>query len=210
MDLSRTPYESHIIVSSARYGLDPQLVRAVMSTESDFRERCVSHAGARGLMQVMPCTWAAVKKLYGLQWKYEENVFDPAKNVEVACAYLAWLRYDFLPKHFAAFPVAMTPPPSVVRDAAVRGPEARIVSWQDTPRTCQPVSARQTNGGAWFANRMLTGMGGKGDAASVARSARGRDEAVELRPRRRASKRVKATVAQKNRRNANRRARPES
>jgi hypothetical protein len=102
-DLSDTPYDSIIVEKASKYGLDPQLIRAVMKAESDFDKKTVSHAGARGLMQVMPCVWSEVKKRYDFQWDYDSEVFDPAKNVEVACAYLAWLRYDFLPRHFRNF-----------------------------------------------------------------------------------------------------------
>ncbi|MCP5266290.1 MAG: lytic transglycosylase domain-containing protein [Burkholderiaceae bacterium] len=37
-----------------RAGLDPQLVLAVVQVESNFRRYAISHAGARGYMQVMP------------------------------------------------------------------------------------------------------------------------------------------------------------
>lgn len=115
-DLSDTPYDSIIVEKASKYGLDPQLIRAVMKAESDFDKKTVSHAGARGLMQVMPCVWSEVKKRYDFQWDYDSEVFDPAKNVEVACAYLAWLRYDFLPRHFQEFPSNPEAPAIVKRD----------------------------------------------------------------------------------------------
>jgi hypothetical protein len=102
-DLSHTPYDSLIVESATRHGLDPQLIRAVMKAESNFRNRTTSHAGARGLMQVMPVTWNAVKKRNGINWNYSSNVFEPAKNIEVACAYLSWIRYEHLPRNFASF-----------------------------------------------------------------------------------------------------------
>ncbi len=47
------------LLKTARYeaqraGLDPQLVLALIEIESGFRPYAISHAGARGLMQVMP------------------------------------------------------------------------------------------------------------------------------------------------------------
>lgn len=127
-DLSNTPYEKYIVKSANKYGLDPQMIRAIMKTESDFRNKTVSHAGARGLMQVMPIVWSDVKKKYGLDWNYSKDVFEPEKNIEVACAYLAWLRYDFLPRHFEAFDANPNAPTILVRD------KERGVPDRPTPR----------------------------------------------------------------------------
>jgi hypothetical protein len=115
-DLANTKYDAIIVEKAVKYGLDPQLIRAVMKAESDFDKSTVSHAGARGLMQVMPCVWSEVKKRYDFKWDYDSEVFDPEKNVEVACAYLAWLRYDFLPRHFEEFPANPEAPALVKRD----------------------------------------------------------------------------------------------
>jgi len=49
LDLLRTVH-----YEASRAGLDPQLVLAVVSVESNFRKFAVSAAGARGYMQVMP------------------------------------------------------------------------------------------------------------------------------------------------------------
>ncbi len=39
-----------------KYRLDPALLRAVIKTESDFRQHAVSHKGAVGLMQLTPAS----------------------------------------------------------------------------------------------------------------------------------------------------------
>lgn len=115
-DLSNSPYEEYIKTSAAKYGLDPQMIRAIMKTESDFNNQTVSSAGARGLMQVMPVVWKEIKAKYQFDWDYATGVFEPQKNIEVACAYLAWLRYDFLPRHFAEFERNPDAPSILVRD----------------------------------------------------------------------------------------------
>lgn len=114
-DLS-SKYDPYIEKAAAKYGLDPQLIRAIMKTESSFRNDTVSHAGARGLMQVMPIVWKDIKEKYNLDWEYSTGVFEPEKNIEVASAYLAWLRYDFLPRHFEAYDRHPDAPTILVRD----------------------------------------------------------------------------------------------
>ncbi len=64
---------------SHRHKLDPALVRAVVKVESNFDSECVSKAGARGLMQVLPET-AAAMEIYDL--------FDPAQNIAAGSRYL--------------------------------------------------------------------------------------------------------------------------
>lgn len=52
------------------FGQDPNLVLAIMATESDFNPKAISHMGAIGLMQVMP-HW---KKVLGLAEMTEPEV----------------------------------------------------------------------------------------------------------------------------------------
>ncbi len=72
-----------LIVRHARaHGLEPALVLGVVETESHFNAGAVSHAGAVGLMQLMPVHWPKLA---------DKNPYDPDENVRVGCAYLAKL-----------------------------------------------------------------------------------------------------------------------
>ena len=50
--------EMNVIIdeSASEFGVDPDLVRAVIKQESGWKPKAVSHAGAQGLMQLMPKT----------------------------------------------------------------------------------------------------------------------------------------------------------
>ena len=64
------------------YGLERELVYAVIEAESAWNHRAVSHVGAAGLMQLMPETAVALRV---------RNRFDVADNIRGGVAYLAWL-----------------------------------------------------------------------------------------------------------------------
>jgi len=71
---------------AAQNGLEPALVRAVIKTESDGNPRCVSRAGAMGLMQLMP---ANVKET-GIA-----DPFDPEQNIAAGTKQLAGLMAQY-------------------------------------------------------------------------------------------------------------------
>ena len=55
------PYAAHIAEASQRFGIPEHWIRAVLRAESAGDVRAISSAGAMGLMQVMPDTWAGLR-----------------------------------------------------------------------------------------------------------------------------------------------------
>jgi soluble lytic murein transglycosylase-like protein len=76
--------DRHIAEAAQRFGLPPHWIRAVIAVESAGDPRAVSRAGAMGLMQVMPGTWAELRAAHGLG----ADPFDPHDNILAGTAYL--------------------------------------------------------------------------------------------------------------------------
>jgi soluble lytic murein transglycosylase len=86
------PFRKQVEEACGKYGVEDNLVWAVMRQESAFNSRATSHAGASGLMQLMPGTAKDEAKRIGLQ-KYD--VYDVKNNVALGTAHLARLMKSF-------------------------------------------------------------------------------------------------------------------
>jgi soluble lytic murein transglycosylase-like protein len=76
------PIVRFVTLIAPEYQLAPQLVLAVMATESNFDALAVSPKNAQGLMQLMPATAARFKV---------RQITDPTQNIRGGMAYLRWL-----------------------------------------------------------------------------------------------------------------------
>jgi len=76
-----------ILHAGEREGVDPRFIHAVIWQESKYDTQALSHAGAQGLMQLMPAT----ARRFGCT-----DPLNVSKNVEAGTKYLAWLlkRFD--------------------------------------------------------------------------------------------------------------------
>jgi soluble lytic murein transglycosylase-like protein len=78
----RTELIKTIRYEAQRVGVDPQIIFALIEVESNFRADAVSHAGAIGLMQVMPF-WTDV-----LSKGSSRELFEPRVNIRYGCLIL--------------------------------------------------------------------------------------------------------------------------
>lgn len=80
-------YGARIHAAAERHTVSAALLAAVIAVESAGRPAAVSHAGAQGLMQLIPAT----ARRFGVS-----NSFDAGENILGGAAYLSWLlnRFD--------------------------------------------------------------------------------------------------------------------
>jgi membrane-bound lytic murein transglycosylase C len=91
-----TPYVKEY---AKTYGVSPNLVYAIMKTESDFNPYAVSHVPAYGLMQIVPSTAgqdvsAFLEDRQGVPSR--DFLFIPGNNIRYGAAYLHILQYNYL------------------------------------------------------------------------------------------------------------------
>lgn len=99
------PWQPHVAEASARFGIPEDWIFRVMRAESGGRTHMngrpiTSRAGAMGLMQVMPGTYAALARRHG----FGSDPHDPRNNILAGTAYLRAMydRYGY-PGLFAAY-----------------------------------------------------------------------------------------------------------
>src|SRR5690554_1982658 len=88
-------YDAIIRAEAAKNGLDPAWVAAKIRAESTFNPNARSPADARGLMQVLPSTGAAVARRNGIPYGGANSLYDPATNIRIGTAYMAQRRDQY-------------------------------------------------------------------------------------------------------------------
>lgn len=98
-------WRGHIVAASRRFGIPVAWIERVMQAESAGRTTrngrpIVSRAGAMGLMQLMPATWAELRAVHALG----PDPHDPRDNIFAGVAYLRAMYDRFgYPGLFAAY-----------------------------------------------------------------------------------------------------------
>ncbi len=92
--------------AAEKHGLDPNLLFAIMRVESIYNREIVSHAGAAGLMQIMPRTGRLIANQLGVKDFAVTDLLDVQTSLDFSAWYMASLLRRFerrLPLAIAAY-----------------------------------------------------------------------------------------------------------
>ncbi|MBI5641219.1 MAG: lytic transglycosylase domain-containing protein [Nitrospirae bacterium] len=79
-------YSGYVQKAASRYEIEPELINAIIKTESNGNHRAVSRKGAMGLMQLMPSTASDMNV---------GNPFNPQENIDGGTKYFKYLLEKF-------------------------------------------------------------------------------------------------------------------
>ena len=82
----KADYSHYVQKAAQKYDIEPELIHAVIRTESNGNYRAVSKKGAMGLMQLMPSTASDMNV---------GNPFNPEENIDGGTRYLRYLLEKF-------------------------------------------------------------------------------------------------------------------
>ncbi|MDN4501389.1 lytic transglycosylase domain-containing protein [Alteromonadaceae bacterium BrNp21-10] len=87
--MTSSQIKQQLISESIEQGLDPALALAIAKVESDFNADVVSHAGAIGVMQIMPAT---AEQVFGVS-RY--RLTHPQTNIRLGVQYIKQLLANY-------------------------------------------------------------------------------------------------------------------
>ncbi|MEQ8168737.1 MAG: transglycosylase SLT domain-containing protein [Candidatus Eremiobacterota bacterium] len=82
-------YNELVYKYAKQYNLRPEFVHSIIQQESSYNPRAISKSNAKGLMQLLPATFAEVAKKLCIE---KADIFDPETNIRAGCYYLDWCR----------------------------------------------------------------------------------------------------------------------
>lgn len=119
-------YTDEVAQAAATSQLDQTLIYAIARQESAFAADAVSHAGARGLMQLMPATAKQQARHSGVKNHRTQDLFTPEHNIKLGSAYLGKLLSEFNGNRILAA-------------AAYNAGKHRVKKWLKTPQLETPT-----------------------------------------------------------------------
>ena len=106
---------STVLTAAAAFDVSPAMVLAVIRTESDFKPEARSGAGAIGLMQLMPETFAFLRDERLREDIPDDAIWDVEVNIRYGTYYLSYLFDKFVDRRTAL--------------AAYNAGEGRVINW---------------------------------------------------------------------------------
>ena len=102
--LYKKGYSEYVSKYSQEYGVDENLIYALIKAESNFDASAVSNKNAQGLMQLMYSTAKDVAKKSGIELT-EENILEPETNINIGTKYISTLleKYECVEVALAAY-----------------------------------------------------------------------------------------------------------
>ena len=129
-------HDADIRAAARRHDLDPAWIAAEIRAESVFNPNARSSANARGLMQLLPATAAAVAKRTGLPYAGEASLYDSATNIALGSAYLREMenKYGQTYQAIAAYNAGPTPAARWLSQRPTHDPDLWIetISYKET------------------------------------------------------------------------------
>lgn len=102
--LYKTDYRQYVEKYAEKYGVEKELLYAVIKVESKFDPNAISKSKAKGLMQIMDSTAKEIAKKNNIELT-DENILDPEINIEIGTIYLSQLieKYNSVELAIAAY-----------------------------------------------------------------------------------------------------------
>jgi soluble lytic murein transglycosylase len=91
-DLAPEEFRPLVVKAAQSYGIDPRLLAAIATVETEWRPDAVGTHGELGLTQVLPSTGAWLASVAGLT---EYNLADPATSLNLSALYLSMLLKEY-------------------------------------------------------------------------------------------------------------------
>ena len=155
--LSRFEIKKIVISEATNSPVPPSLALAVAKIESDFNDRALSTAGARGVMQIMPATALSV---FGVD---KDELWNARLNIQLGIDYLAKLyrqygrRWDLALSHYNGGTLSGQGG-NAVAHAYTRKYVRRVLNWRERYREQSRIwmvaANRKTD--SWLAPRTRT------------------------------------------------------